>query len=178
MNCLRKTNKKYRNEETLYFFQKLGINQSFSGTTLIRFTIDFPFMETLFLRGNFILKQFVGMKVCLGLLCVVALILVPLQMVTAFEINVGLYDAKIDSGKVKVSVSSQTTNKEKSRILDVGKITSKSGDSRIENIIFKFSERNFRLMEHFLRVCIQIFFMQINVNMRTDIITLDQRAYG
>jgi hypothetical protein len=62
-------------------------------------------------------------------------------MVTAFEINVGLYDAKIDSGKVKVSVSSQTTNKEKSRILDVGKIISKSGDSRIENIIFKFSDK-------------------------------------
>ena len=70
-------------------------------------------METLFLRGNFLLKQFVGMKLCLALLCVVALILVPLQMVTAFELNVGLYDAKIDSGKVKVSVSSQATNKEK-----------------------------------------------------------------
>jgi len=120
-------------------------------------------METLFLRGNFLLKQFVGMKLCLALLCVVALILVPLQMVTAFELNVGLYDAKIDSGKVKVSVSSQATNKEKSRILDVGKITSKSGDSKIKNI---------------LHVCIQMLFMQINANMRTDIITLDQRAYG
>ena len=98
-------------------------------------------MEILFSRGNFILKQFVGMKLCLGLLCAVALILVPLQMVTAFQLNVGLYDAKIDSGKVKVSVSSQATNKEKSRILDVGKITSKSGDSRIENIIFKFSDK-------------------------------------
>ncbi|MGA9744782.1 MAG: hypothetical protein WBQ16_09210 [Nitrososphaeraceae archaeon] len=70
-----------------------------------------------------------------------ALVLIPLQMVTAFELNVGLYDAKIDSGKVKVSVSSQTTNKEKSKILDIGKITSKSGDSRIENIIFRFSEK-------------------------------------
>ena len=98
-------------------------------------------MEILFSRGNFILKQFVGMKLCLGLLCAVALILVPLQMVTAFEINVGLYDAKIDSGKVMVSVSSQTTNKEKSKILDIGKITSKSGDSRIDNIIFRFSEK-------------------------------------
>jgi len=42
-------------------------------------------------------------------------------MVTGFQLNVGLYDAKIDSDKVKVSVSSQATNKEKSRILDVGK---------------------------------------------------------
>ena len=42
-------------------------------------------MEILFLRDNFILKQFIGMKLCLGLLCVVALIFVPLQMVTAFE---------------------------------------------------------------------------------------------
>ena len=33
-------------------------------------------------------------------------------------------------------------------------------------------------MEHFLRVCIQILFMRINANMQTDIITLDQRAYG
>jgi len=71
----------------------------------------------------------------------VALVLVPLQLVTAFELNVGLYDAKSDSGKVKVSVSSQATNKEKSRTLDVGKIAAKSGDSRIENIIFKFSDK-------------------------------------
>lgn len=98
-------------------------------------------METLFLRGNVTLKQFVGLKLFLGLLCALALILVPLQIVTAFQLNVGLYDAKIDSGKVKVSVSSQVTNKEKSRVLDVGKITSRSGDSRIENIIFQFSEK-------------------------------------
>ncbi len=97
-------------------------------------------METLVLRDNFLLKQCGGIKLYLGLLCVAALVLVPLQLVTAFELNVGLYDAKSDSGKVKVSVSSQATNKEKSRTLDVGKIAAKSGDSRIENIIFKFSD--------------------------------------
>ena len=137
-------------------------------------------METLFLRENFILKQFVGLEaLCLGLLCVVALILVPLQMVTAFQLNVGLYDAKIDSGKVKVSVSSQATDKEKSRILDVGKITSKSGDSRIENIIFKFSEKELPPNGAF-SACVYSNTFHANriSNMRTDIITLDQRAYG
>jgi len=71
----------------------------------------------------------------------VALVLVPLQLVTAFELKVGLYDANRDSGIVKVSVSSLTTHKQKSTILDVGKITSKSGDSKIENLIFKFSDK-------------------------------------
>jgi len=71
----------------------------------------------------------------------VALVLVPLQLVTAFELKVGLYDANRDSGKVKVSVSSLTTHKQKSSILDIGKITSKSGDSKIENLIFKFSDK-------------------------------------
>ncbi len=97
-------------------------------------------METMFLC-NFLLKQGASIKLCLGLLCVVALILVPLQLAMAFELKVGLYDAKNDSGKVKVTVSSQATNKEKSRILDVGKIATKSGDSRIENIVFQFSEK-------------------------------------
>ncbi len=97
-------------------------------------------METMFLC-NFLLKQCASIKLCLGLLCVVALVLVPLQLATAFELKVGLYDAKNDSGKVKVSVSSQATNTEKSRILDVGKIATKSGDSRIENILFQFSEK-------------------------------------
>jgi len=71
----------------------------------------------------------------------VALVLVPLQIVTAFELKVGLYDANRDSGIVKVSVSSLTTHKQKSSILDIGKITSKSGDSKIENLIFKFSDK-------------------------------------
>ena len=87
-----------------------------------------------------------------------ALVLIPLQMVTAFELNVGLYDAKIDSGKVKVSVSSQTTNKEKSKILDIGKITSKSGDSRIENIIFRFSEKELPPNGAFSDVCVFKYF--------------------
>ena len=97
-------------------------------------------METKFL-SNFLPKPCASINLCLGLLCVVALVLVPLQLAMAFELKVGLYDAKNDSGKVKISVSSQATNKEKSRILDVGKIATKSGDSRIENIIFQFSEK-------------------------------------
>ncbi len=86
-------------------------------------------------------KQYGSVKLCLALLCVIALVLVPLQLVSAFELNVNLYDAKGDSGKVKVSVSSQATNKEKSRTLDVGKLAGKSGASKIENIIFVFLDK-------------------------------------
>ena len=93
------------------------------------------------ISSNFLPKQGASIKLFLGLLCVVALVLVPLQLAMAFELKVGLYDAKSDSGKVKITVTSQATNKEKSRILDVGKIATKSGDSRIENIVFQFSEK-------------------------------------
>ena len=135
-------------------------------------------MAISFSRRNFLLKQFVGVKLCLALLCVVALILVPLQMVTAFERNVGLYDAKIDSGKVKVSVSSQSTNKRNQGYLMLERLPPSQVTPELKILSSSSQKRNFRLMEHFLHVCIQMLFMQINANMLTDIITLDQRAYG
>jgi len=131
----------YGIEETRNYFQKLGTNHSFSWRILIPFGIVSPDMETMILECDFLPKQCDSIRLCLALLCIVALILVPLQLATAFELKVGLYDGKRDSGKVKVSVSSLTTHKEKSSILDVGKITAKSGDSRIGNIIFKFSDK-------------------------------------
>ena len=43
--------------------------------------------------------------ICLGLLCVVALVLIPPTDGNGIRAECRLYDAKIDSGKVKVSVS-------------------------------------------------------------------------
>lgn len=81
----------------------------------------------------------------LGIIVSLSLIFIFLltqQTATAFELQVNLYDAKSDSGKVNISVISQATGKQKSRTLDVGKIAAKSGASTIEGTFFVFSEKD------------------------------------
>jgi hypothetical protein len=75
-------------------------------------------------------------------LVVITVFLSSFQAVSAFELQVNLYDAKSDSGKVNISVVSEATGKEKSRTIDVGKITAKSGESTVEGTSFMFSEKD------------------------------------
>ena len=86
-----------------------------------------------------------NLKVLFVLVCLIALILVPVQMAHAkqgFLLKVNLWDGNSHSGKVKVFVLSETTNSKKSKSLDVGKLTTKSGDSRVENILsFRFTDK-------------------------------------
>lgn len=124
----------------MILFPKTRHKLTFFRITLIQFTIFLLIIETMFFRCDFLPNRLDSLTLCLGLLCVVAVFFVPLQLVSAFELKVGLYDAKVNSGKVIVSVSSQTSSNEKSRILDVGKMTTRSGDSRIEDITFQFSD--------------------------------------
>jgi hypothetical protein len=88
--------------------------------------------------------RFINLKLFLGTICLVALVLVPVQIAHAkhgFQLQVNLFDGKHDSGKVKVSVISEETERKKSRTLDVGMIADRTGDSNIENIIFRFSDK-------------------------------------
>ncbi len=78
-------------------------------------------------------------------LVVITVFLSTLQAVSAFELQVNLYDAKSDSGKVNISVVSEATGKEKSRTLDVGKIAAKSGESTVEGTTFMFPEKDLPL---------------------------------
>ena len=85
-----------------------------------------------------------NLKVLFVLVCLIALILVPVQMAHAkqgFLLKVNLWDGNSHSGKVKVFVLSETTNSKKSKSLDVGKLTT-TGDSRVENILsFRFTDK-------------------------------------
>ena len=85
-----------------------------------------------------------NLKVLFVLVCLIALILVPVQMAHAkqgFHLKVNLWDGNSHSGKFKVFVLSETTNNKKSKSLDVGKLTTKSGDTRVENVIsFRFTD--------------------------------------
>jgi hypothetical protein len=85
----------------------------------------------------------INVKLFLGLLCIVAIFLVPAQVAHArgFMLKVNLSEGKDDSGKVKVYVVSEVTDKKKSKSLDVGRITARTGDSNIERIVFRFSEK-------------------------------------
>jgi hypothetical protein len=56
-----------------------------------------------------------------------------------FKLYVNLYDAKVDSGRVKVTV--HTINTEKSITLDVGRIVQATHKDTIEKLIFGFSDR-------------------------------------
>ena len=56
-------------------------------------------------------------------------------------LKVNLFDGKDDSGKVTVYVLSEVADKKKSKSLDVGRITARTGDSNIERIVFRFSEK-------------------------------------
>jgi hypothetical protein len=58
-----------------------------------------------------------------------------------FQLGVNLWDGKDDSGKVSVYAVSHDTDRKKSKTLDVGRLVSKSGDSNIENIIFRFTDK-------------------------------------
>ena len=75
--------------------------------------------------------RFTNLKLFLGILCLLAVVLVPAQMAHArgFMLKVNLFDGKVDSGKVTVFVLSEATDKKKSKSLDVGRIASKTGDS-------------------------------------------------
>jgi len=82
-------------------------------------------------------------KLCIIItLSLISFFLSTLQTVRAFELQVNLYDAKTDSGKIDLSVSSQETGKEKSRTLDVGKIVAKTEASTVEGIFFNFPEKD------------------------------------
>ena len=86
-----------------------------------------------------------NLKVLSVLVCLVALILVPVQMAhpkQGFLLKMNLWDGNSHSGKVKVFVLSETTNSKKSKSLDVGKLSTESGDSRVDNIIrFRFTDK-------------------------------------
>ena len=87
--------------------------------------------------------RFINVKLFVVLLCLVAIFLIPAQMALArgFMLKVNLFDGKDDSGKVTVHVVSEATDKKKSKSLDVGRITARTGDSNIERIVFRFSEK-------------------------------------
>jgi hypothetical protein len=80
----------------------------------------------------------------LSALFFVTLILVPLKIISAsaFQLNVGLYDATTDSGNVTIAVDSKDTHKLESQTIDVGKIAEESGGSTITGIIITFSEKD------------------------------------
>ncbi len=82
-------------------------------------------------------------KFFLALLCIVAVCLVPAQMAHArgFLLKVNLADGKDDSGQVRVYVISEITDKKKSKSIDIGRIVARTGDSNIERLIFRFSEK-------------------------------------
>jgi hypothetical protein len=80
-------------------------------------------------------------KTLAGLALLGILILLPLQLASAFDLNVNLFDAKTDTKKVNVSVLSESTGKAKSKIINVGKIVYKTGDATIEDILFRFSDK-------------------------------------
>ena len=86
--------------------------------------------------------RFTNLKLSLGILCVVAVVLVPAQMAQArgFMLKVNLFDGKVDSGKVTVFVLSEATDKKKSKSLDVGRIAARTGDSTIERLAFRFTD--------------------------------------
>jgi hypothetical protein len=81
-----------------------------------------------------------NLKLFLGILCLLAVVLVPAQMAHArgFMLKVNLFDGKVDSGKVTVFVLSEA--KKKSKSVDVGRIASKTGDSTIERLAFRFTD--------------------------------------
>ena len=83
----------------------------------------------------------INCKNTLLLLCVVSIFLVPVQVTHAFLLRVNLYDAKTDSGKVKVIVSSTDTGKKKSASLDIGKIISRIGGSNVERLHFSYTDK-------------------------------------
>ena len=83
----------------------------------------------------------VRFKITFLFLCVIAIFLVPVQYTHAFLLKVNLYDAKTDSGKVKVIVYSTETGKKKSANLNIGKIVSKTGDSNIERLHFSYTDK-------------------------------------
>ncbi len=87
--------------------------------------------------------RFINLKLFLGILCLVAIVLVPAQMAQArgFMLKVNLFDGKDDSGKVTVYVLSEVTDKKKSKSLDVGRIAAKTGDGTIERLAFRFTDK-------------------------------------
>jgi hypothetical protein len=89
------------------------------------------------------MARFMNLKLFLGILCLVAVVLVPVQMVHAggFLLQMNLRDGKDDSGKVNVYVLSEDTNIKKSKSLDVGRIVAKTGDTNIERLTFRFTDK-------------------------------------
>jgi hypothetical protein len=59
----------------------------------------------------------------------------------AFHLSVNLWDGKSDSGTVKVYAYSQDMGRTNSQIVDVGKIVRTSGDTNVENIVFRFTDK-------------------------------------
>lgn len=80
-------------------------------------------------------------KILVLLLSIIAVYLGPLQMANAFILKVNLWDAKPDSGKVKVYVYSSATGKKKSTSLNLEKIVTKTGDSNLELVHFSYTNR-------------------------------------
>ena len=96
------------------------------------------------IQTNHISKvRFINLKLFLGVICLVAIVLVPAQMAQArgFMLKVNLFDGKDDSGKVTVYVLSEVTDKKKSKSLDVGRIAAKTGDGTIERLAFRFTDK-------------------------------------
>lgn len=87
--------------------------------------------------------RFINLKLFLGILCLVAIVLVPAQMAQArgFMLKINLFDGKDDSGKVTVYVLSEVTDKKKSKSLDVGRIAAKTGEGTIERLAFRFTDK-------------------------------------
>ena len=87
--------------------------------------------------------RFINLKLFLGIICLVAIVLVPAQMAQArgFMLKVNLFDGKDDSGKVTVYVLSEVTDKKKSKSLDVGRIAAKTGDGTIERLAYRFTDK-------------------------------------
>jgi hypothetical protein len=113
--------------------------------------------------------RFTNLKLFLGILCLVAVVLVPAQMAHArgFMLKVNLFDGKVDSGKVTVFVVSEATDKKKSKSLDVGRIAAKTGDSTIERLAFKFTDIQLPPNGAF-SAYIQRIMVRRNVNKLTD----------
>jgi hypothetical protein len=80
-----------------------------------------------------------------SLLAVLAASLITVQATHAassFHLSVNLWEGKSDSGKVKVYAYSPDTHRKKSKVIDIGKVVRKSGDTSVENIVFRFTDKD------------------------------------
>lgn len=79
-----------------------------------------------------------------SLVTVLAASLITVQTTHAarsFHLSINLWEGKSDSGKVQVYAYSPDAERKQSKIVDVGNLVLKSGDTNVENIVFNFTDK-------------------------------------